>query len=185
MVCYGIFWSGQFHQQTTTRLRIPQAKICQIPNSTSKNFPDYGIRTTLDGVISQLMKPTLTDAASNISSDGNRFVNFFKVALVTWTESVGLTLVHRDLSTMHLRTPYGEILVFSILQIFPFTSETKRMGIIVKVSNPVSVVFEVQTFSSLKDVLKCESSLIFTLSDFQMAHQKKYLMECESSVIST
>lgn len=30
-----------------------------------------------------------------------------EVALVTWTESVGLTLVHRDLSTMHLRTPYG------------------------------------------------------------------------------
>ena len=51
---------------------------------------------------------------------------------------MGLTLVHRDLSTMHLRTPYGEILVFSILQIFPFTSETKRMGIIVKVSNPGS-----------------------------------------------
>ena len=51
---------------------------------------------------------------------------------------------------MHLRTPYGEILVFSILQIFPFTSETKRMGIIVKVSNPV--VLKVQTFSSLKDV---------------------------------
>ena len=96
---------------------------------------------------------------------------------------MGLTLVHRDLSTMHLRTPYGEILVFSILQIFPFTSETKRMGIIVKVSNPV--VFEVQTFSSLKDVLKCDSSLIFTLSDCQMAHQKKYLIECESSVIST
>lgn len=96
---------------------------------------------------------------------------------------MGLTLVHRDLSTMHLRTPYGEILVFSILQIFPFTSETKRMGIIVKVSN--SVVFEVQTFSSLKDVLKCKSSLIFTLSDCQMAHQKIYLIEYESSVIAT
>lgn len=96
---------------------------------------------------------------------------------------MGLTLVHRDLSTMHLRTPYGEILVFSILQIFPFTSETKRMGIIVKVSN--SVVFEVQTFSSLKDVLKCESPLIFALSDCQMAHQKIYLIEYESSVIAT
>lgn len=64
-----------------------------------------------------------------------------EVALVTWTESVGLTLVHRDLSTMHLRTPYGEILVFSILQIFPFTSETKRMGIIVKDMSSGEITF--------------------------------------------
>lgn len=130
------------------------------------------------------MKPTPIDAALIFPLHRLIVLSiFFKVALVTWTESVGLTLVHRDLSTMHLRTPYGEILVFSILQIFPFTSETKRMGIIVKVSN--SVVFEVQTFSSLKDVLKCESSLIFTLSDCQMAHQKIYLIEYESSVIAT
>ena len=60
-----------------------------------------------------------------------------QVALVTWTESVGLTLVHRDLSSMRLRTPYGQILVFNILQIFPFTSESKRMGIIVKVRSTV------------------------------------------------
>lgn len=134
--------------------------------------------------ISQLMKPTPIDAALIFPLHRLIVLSiFFKVALVTWTESVGLTLVHRDLSTMHLRTPYGEILVFSILQIFPFTSETKRMGIIVKVSN--SVVFEVQTFSSLKDVLKCESSLIFALSDCQMAHQKIYLIEYESSVIAT
>lgn len=130
------------------------------------------------------MKPTLIDAALIFPLHRLIVLSiFFKVALVTWTESVGLTLVHRDLSTMHLRTPYGEILVFSILQIFPFTSETKRMGIIVKVSN--SVVFEVQTFSSLKDVLICESSLIFALSDRQMAHQKIYLIEYESSVIAT
>ncbi len=34
---------------------------------------------------------------------------------------------------MRLKTPYGQILVYNILQIFPFTSETKRMGIIVRV----------------------------------------------------
>lgn len=57
----------------------------------------------------------------------------FKVALVSWTESVGLTLVKRDLNSMQLKTPHGVILNYIILQIFPFTSETKRMGIIVKV----------------------------------------------------
>ncbi|KAL3206647.1 hypothetical protein MRX96_010704 [Rhipicephalus microplus] len=55
-----------------------------------------------------------------------------EVALVTWTESVGLELVYRDLSSMKLRTPHGNILHYSILQTFPFTSERKRMGIVVK-----------------------------------------------------
>ncbi|XP_033623031.1 probable phospholipid-transporting ATPase IIA isoform X6 [Fukomys damarensis] len=56
-----------------------------------------------------------------------------EVALVQWTESVGLTLVGRDQSSMQLRTPGDQILNFTILQIFPFTYESKRMGIIVRV----------------------------------------------------
>ncbi|XP_021564868.1 probable phospholipid-transporting ATPase IIB [Carlito syrichta] len=55
------------------------------------------------------------------------------VALVQWTESVGLTLVSRDLTSMQLKTPGGQILTFHILQMFPFTSESKRMGVIVRV----------------------------------------------------
>ncbi|XP_037068803.1 probable phospholipid-transporting ATPase IIB [Pollicipes pollicipes] len=55
-----------------------------------------------------------------------------EVALVTWTEEVNLTLVHRDLSSMRLRTPAGHTLDYEILLVFPFTSETKRMGIIVR-----------------------------------------------------
>ncbi|GAB1301902.1 Phospholipid-transporting ATPase [Apodemus speciosus] len=56
-----------------------------------------------------------------------------EVALVRWTESVGLTLVSRDLASMQLKTPSGQVLTYCILQMFPFTSESKRMGIIVRV----------------------------------------------------
>ncbi|CAM1310111.1 ATP9A (predicted) [Pycnogonum litorale] len=56
-----------------------------------------------------------------------------EVALVAWTESVGLTLIKRDLTSMQIKTPQGAILSYTILQTFPFTSETKRMGIVVKV----------------------------------------------------
>ncbi|KAG8504359.1 LOW QUALITY PROTEIN: putative phospholipid-transporting ATPase IIB [Galemys pyrenaicus] len=55
-----------------------------------------------------------------------------EVALVQWTESVGLTLVSRDLTSMQLRTPSGQILTYCVLQMFPFTSEGKRMGVIVR-----------------------------------------------------
>lgn len=64
-----------------------------------------------------------------------------EVALVQWTEKVGLTLVHRDLTTMKLRNPIGNFMSFDILQIFPFSSETKRMGIIVRDTNTKEIVF--------------------------------------------
>ncbi|XP_042095390.1 probable phospholipid-transporting ATPase IIB isoform X3 [Ovis aries] len=64
-----------------------------------------------------------------------------EVALVQWTESVGLTLVSRDLTSMQLRTPSGQILTFCILQTFPFTSESKRMGVIVRDESTAEITF--------------------------------------------
>uniref|UniRef100_A0A8C6XBP1 Phospholipid-transporting ATPase n=1 Tax=Naja naja TaxID=35670 RepID=A0A8C6XBP1_NAJNA len=61
--------------------------------------------------------------------------------LVQWTESVGLTLVNRDLTSMQLKTPSGQILTYYILQIFPFTSESKRMGIIVRDESTGEIMF--------------------------------------------
>ncbi|KAF9585299.1 putative aminophospholipid-translocase [Lunasporangiospora selenospora] len=55
-----------------------------------------------------------------------------EVAIVKWTESVGLTLVFRDISNIHIRNSHGDIFEYEVLQVFPFTSETKRMGIIVR-----------------------------------------------------
>ncbi|MEQ2239334.1 ATP synthase subunit 9 [Ilyodon furcidens] len=64
-----------------------------------------------------------------------------EVALVRWTESVGLTLVNRDLTSLQLKTPSAQILSFLILQIFPFTSESKRMGIIVRDESTGDITF--------------------------------------------
>ncbi|CAL9703174.1 unnamed protein product [Knipowitschia caucasica] len=64
-----------------------------------------------------------------------------EVSLVQWTESVGLTLVGRDQSSIQLRTPTGQILNFTILQIFPFTYESKRMGIIVRDESNGEITF--------------------------------------------
>lgn len=55
-----------------------------------------------------------------------------EVAIVRWTESVGLALVARDRTSMSLRAADGSILSFDILEVFPFTSESKRMGIIIR-----------------------------------------------------
>ncbi|XP_048219488.1 probable phospholipid-transporting ATPase IIB isoform X6 [Perognathus longimembris pacificus] len=64
-----------------------------------------------------------------------------EVALVRWTESVGLTLISRDLTSVQLKTPGGQVLTYCILQVFPFTSESKRMGIIVRDESTAEITF--------------------------------------------
>ncbi|XP_057555052.1 probable phospholipid-transporting ATPase IIB isoform X4 [Hippopotamus amphibius kiboko] len=75
-----------------------------------------------------------TEADQDFSDDSRTYQASSpdEVALVQWTESVGLTLVSRDLTSMQLRTPSGQMLTYCILQTFPFTSESKRMGVIVR-----------------------------------------------------
>ncbi|KAM3721652.1 putative phospholipid-transporting ATPase tat-5 [Dirofilaria immitis] len=55
-----------------------------------------------------------------------------EIALVRWTEQVGVRLAQRDLTSMQLQLSNNQTKSFQILHLFPFTSETKRMGIIVK-----------------------------------------------------
>jgi len=55
-----------------------------------------------------------------------------EIALVKFTESIRLILTGRELHNITLLNPMGEHEQYEILNIFPFTSETKRMGIIVR-----------------------------------------------------
>ncbi|CAF1330163.1 unnamed protein product [Adineta steineri] len=65
-----------------------------------------------------------------------------EIALVEWTEHAGLALVHRDLQTLtlELNSP-RQLFHYKILQMFPFTSETKRMGIIVHDEQTDEIIF--------------------------------------------
>lgn len=57
-----------------------------------------------------------------------------QIALVKYVKDAGLSLVQRDQSSMTLVNYDIDIrLKYEILHVFPFTSEAKRMGIIVKV----------------------------------------------------
>jgi phospholipid-translocating ATPase len=60
-----------------------------------------------------------------------------EIAIVRWTENVGLRLAHRDRVGMALESQKtGKVVVRArILNAFPFTSESKRMGIIVQFSD--------------------------------------------------
>lgn len=58
----------------------------------------------------------------------------FQIALVKFANEAGLVLIRRDQSKMYIKeTDTQFVREYSILHIFPFTSETKRMGIIIQV----------------------------------------------------
>ncbi|BGP64578.1 Putative aminophospholipid-translocase [Rhodotorula toruloides] len=64
-----------------------------------------------------------------------------EVAIVRFTESIGLTLSARDRTSITLRTTAGATLSYDVLEIFPFTSESKRMGIVVRDRQTGETVF--------------------------------------------
>ncbi|KAG8215174.1 hypothetical protein J3R82DRAFT_8689 [Butyriboletus roseoflavus] len=64
-----------------------------------------------------------------------------EVAIVKWTESVGLTLTARDRTSITLQTPTGSSLDYDILELFPFTSESKRMSIVVREAHNGDILF--------------------------------------------
>jgi len=57
-----------------------------------------------------------------------------EVALVKYARTTGLVLTDRSTTTMVLRQPSGRSVEYHILYLFPFSSDTKRMGVVVKES---------------------------------------------------
>lgn len=63
-----------------------------------------------------------------------------EIAIVTWTSSLGMELVYRG--TKQIRLEYQNIVLeYQILETFPFTSETKRMGIILQETATGEILF--------------------------------------------
>ena len=73
------------------------------------------------------------------SEEGQQFTSYQasspdEIAIVRWTENVGLRLIHRDRQSITLQSVDSSRVVVrvQILEVFPFTSEGKRMGIILR-----------------------------------------------------
>ncbi|CAH8579212.1 unnamed protein product [Dicrocoelium dendriticum] len=82
----------------------------------------------------------------NITSDpvGYQASSPDEVALVSWTATVGITLVYRDQHYICLRLPNGSSQMYDLLNMFPFSSESKRMGIIVRDRQTNQITFYVK-----------------------------------------
>lgn len=55
-----------------------------------------------------------------------------EIALVKFAESLGMVLESREENSIRIRDLNHRIMEYEILECFPFNSDTKRMGIIVR-----------------------------------------------------
>ena len=87
------------------------------------------------------MKLQVTPVANDDGSTTYQASSPDEVAIVRWTESVGLALTGRERTRIELTGRSGQKLSFEVLEIFPFTSETKRMGIVIRETSTGEVTF--------------------------------------------
>lgn len=81
--------------------------------------------------------PSETEAESRESNAAQTSTNYQasspdEVSIIKWCETVGMRLHARSTDKIHIIDANGDLNVYSILDTFPFTSESKRMGIIVE-----------------------------------------------------
>ena len=130
-----------------TALFTPSSVFTSTSNSGTRTRREIGIRVR-DVVLALALCHNVTPTVEE--EDGERITTYQasspdEIAIVRWTESVGLRLLHRDRKSIVLQSVDSERVVVrvKILNIFPFTSDSKRMGIIVQFAQDLDSGFDV------------------------------------------
>jgi phospholipid-translocating ATPase len=64
-----------------------------------------------------------------------------EIALVKFADSMGMRLIERDQNNIEIKNVAGTTERYEVLANFPFTSESKRMGIVLKHTKSGRIVF--------------------------------------------
>lgn len=140
-----------FHIQPTVD---PSSQTTLVtPSSTISSNANVGATRTRREIGSRVRDVVLALALCHnvtptidVEDDGREVTSYQasspdEIAIVRWTESVGLRLSHRDRQSMVLESTDSQrpTVRVRILEVFPFTSEGKRMGIIVQFHSDTSI----------------------------------------------
>jgi phospholipid-translocating ATPase len=127
------------HSKTDTLITQSSAYVTHTgAGSTTRTRREIGSRVR-DLVLALALCHNVTPTMEDV--DGKNVVTYQasspdEIAIVRFTESVGLRLLHRDRESIALEfVETNQVVVrVKILDVFPFTSDSKRMGIIVSFS---------------------------------------------------
>lgn len=128
-------FAGQSSDQST-KLFTPSSNYGTALASGTRTRREIGLRVrdlVLALALCHNVTPT-TETVNGETATSYQASSPDEIAIVAWTENVGLRLLHRDRKAITLQFVGDDRIVVrvKILNIFPFTSDSKRMGIIVK-----------------------------------------------------
>ncbi|KAF3085858.1 putative aminophospholipid-translocase [Orbilia oligospora] len=108
-----------------------------LQNAQSRSRREIGSRVR-DVVVALALAHNVTPTTDDSTGETSyQAASPDEIAIVKWCEGVGLKLVQRDRKSIQLAGETGKVVVrVKILDIFPFTSEGKRMGVVVRFLNP-------------------------------------------------
>jgi phospholipid-translocating ATPase len=131
-------FSNNSSEESSNQPLITPSSVLQV-STASATRTRRAIGTRVRDVVLALalchnVTPTAEETADGQSITTYQASSPDEIAIVRWTEAVGLKLLHRDRTSIVLQSAKTERIVVrvKILYIFPFTSEGKRMGIVVK-----------------------------------------------------
>ncbi|POS86174.1 hypothetical protein EPUL_002610 [Erysiphe pulchra] len=119
-----------------SKLITPSSTFTTSTNNSTRSRRDIGSRVrdvVLALALCHNVIPTVEDQNGSLVTS-YQASSPDEIAIVQWTQIVGLQLIHRDRKSMTLQSVESmqPIVRVRILDIFPFTSNSKRMGIIVQ-----------------------------------------------------
>jgi phospholipid-translocating ATPase len=131
------FVQPQTGEESSATLVTPSSTIHMPIASATRTRREIGTRVRdliLALALCHNVTPTMDETADGQLVTSYQASSPDEIAIVQWTEAVGLKLMHRDRTSMILQSTKTDDVVVRvhILNIFPFTSEGKRMGILVK-----------------------------------------------------
>ncbi|KAK4994874.1 hypothetical protein LTR28_000724, partial [Elasticomyces elasticus] len=116
-------------------LFAPSSAFTATTGSGTRTRREIGLRVR-DLVITLALCHNVTPTTDEV--DGHEVISYQasspdEIAIVKWTEHIGLRLLHRDRKSITLQfvDDSRTVVKVRILNVFPFTSDSKRMGIIV------------------------------------------------------
>lgn len=125
-----------FKLEEGERLVAPSSATAVPTSSSSRGRRDVAARVQ-DVVLALAICHNVTPTIEEV--EGQRFIDYQasspdEIAIIKWTEQVGLRLLHRDRRSITLESVDASkaVVKSQILEVFPFTSDSKRMGIVVQ-----------------------------------------------------
>jgi phospholipid-translocating ATPase len=144
------------------------------PNLNTSELPRH---TQLDksSIVASILNLILCNNVSPTTNNGERMLQASspdEVALVNFAESLELLMMKRTTDTIEIQLPNNSLAIYKVLENFPFSSDRKRMGIILKNLQTHEITFYIKGADSVMEDIINQDHRIFIQENASLLSKK-------------